>query len=102
MAGLRTLPPAWLSPWHELQQMFSQNGETTPAPAIGWYEPSVSATAMQISWCCRPSRPPEQMAMTRGRISLRTYTSKAARLIDGGGGGACAMGATRSFSVMDG
>ena len=59
-----SLPPAWLSPWHELQQMFSQNGETTPAPAIGWYEPSVSATSMQTFWCCRPSMAPEQSAMT--------------------------------------
>ena len=89
MTILRTLPPAWLSPWHELQQMRSQKGETMPAPAMAWNEPSVSATAKQMARCCVPSRPPVQMAITRGRSCLRMYTSKAARLIEGGGGGAC-------------
>ena len=85
---LRTLPPAWLSPWHELQQMRSQKGETMPAPAMAWNEPSVWATDRHTDWCCCPSRPPLQMAITRGRSSLRRYTSNAARLIEGGGGGA--------------
>lgn len=59
-----------------------------PAPAMAWNEPSVSATDRHIDWCCCPSRPPLQMAITRGRSSLRRYTSNAARLIEGGGGGA--------------
>jgi hypothetical protein len=45
--------------------------------------------AMQISRCTTPSSPPSQMVTTRGRISLRTKTSSAARLTEGGGGGAC-------------
>jgi hypothetical protein len=55
---------------------------------MGWKVLSVLATAMQTAWCAVPSRPPSQMASTRGRTSLRTNTSKAARLMDGGGGGA--------------
>ena len=60
-----------------------------PAPAMAWKEPSVLANATHMAWCSRPSNPPVQMVITRGRSCLRTYTSKAARLIEGGGGGAC-------------
>lgn len=84
----RACPPACDSPLHECQQIRSQKGAKSPYPAIGWYLPRLSATAMQISRCCTPSSPPSQMATTRGRTSLRTYTSSAARLTEGGGGGA--------------